>query len=179
MGTVLVTVDAFQEKKYASEITDLLLIRGVKSTYQIFDKYPGVIVFRSDEVNSIDLSKIMLSIAHVRRIVKSVVPLVWSSYGEFRSYEDIAVLIIEDFLPRIDIEMFNSKKVVVRCRFRGLKGEHRVEMIVGAYLKRLVNFRVSFEDPDYLILIEQVGELCGVYVGHPDKNILMYRPYTC
>ncbi len=177
MGLVLVTVEAFQEKRVSEEICSLLMLRNVYTNYRTFEKYPGIILLESN-LDSIVTSRIMLSIAHVRRVVKSVVPLVWVRFNKFRSYEDVIVQVIEDLLPRIDIDKLNSERVAIRCRFRGIRGEHRAEMIIGAYLRRIVNLKISLENPTYLILIEQVGELCGAYVGHPDKSILVYRPYV-
>jgi len=179
-GAVLVTTDAFREKRAASEIEDLLLARGIECEARIFQKNPGVIVVIARDISSKDLAKIMMNISHIRRMIRSLVPLLaWGSY-DVRSFEDIAVIAIEDFLPRLWRDDYSNSRIAVRCRLRGIRGESRVEKIIGYYIcERLCSTcRVDLERPHVLVLIEQVCELCGAYVGYPDKSILMYRPYV-
>jgi len=179
-GAVLVTTDAFKEKKVSSEIENILLARGVECEAKIFPQNPGVVLIVSRELSSIDLARTMLSIAHVRRIVRSVVPLLAWGFYDVRSFEDVVVIVIEDFLPRLWSDKYSASRIAVRCRFRGIRGESRAEKIIGYYIcERLCRTcKIDLESPNVLVLVEQVCELCGAYVGHPDKSILMYRPYV-
>ncbi len=179
-GAVLVTTEAFREKKVASEIENVLLARGVECEARTFPQNPGVVVVFSRGTCSIELAKIMMSIAHIRRIVRSLVPLLsWGLY-DVKRFEDIVVIVIEDFLPKLWRDNYENSRVAVRCRFRGIRGESRAEKIIGYYIcERLCrSCRIDLERPNVLVLIEQVCELCGAYVGYPDKSILMYRPYV-
>jgi len=179
-GVVLLTTEAFRERKVAEEIESLLLARGVECYARTFENAPGVVLVLSRDLSSRDLSRIMLSMAHVRRLARSVVPLLVWTTADLKGFEDVVVIVIEQFLPLLWSDTYEGSRIAVRCRFRGMRGESRAERIIGYYIcQRLCNTcRIDLERPSVLVLVEQVCELCGAYVGYPDRSILMYRPYV-
>ncbi len=179
-GLVIVTTEAFRERRAAEEIESLLLVRGVECRTRTFDKAPGVVLITSEREPSLELARKMLSIAHIRRLIKSLVPLLRWIYSEFRGFEDVAVTVIEEFLPFLWRREYRNVRIAVRCRFRGIRGESRVERIVGYYICRRLcdSCSIDLKRPDILVLIEQVRDLCGAYVGPVDRSVLLYRPYV-
>jgi len=175
MGKVLVTTDAFKEKRVANEIENILAMRGLEVTARLFEGYSGVLLVECSSMSSLDLSRTMLNIAHVRRIVRSVVPMAREYMLDNMSYEDVFVLIVEDFLPRVDLDVLRTRTFCVRCRFRGMRGESRCEKLLGYYIKRTVpEAKVDLRRPDYVLLVETVGKWCGVYFGLNDRSLLLY-----
>ncbi len=175
MGKVLITTEAFRERKVAEEIENLLAMRGIEVSTKIFERFPGVLLVESRHLDSVRLSRVMINTAHIRRIVKKVIPVLRDYMLESPSYVDVTVLILEDFLPRVDLCALRGKTFCVRCRFRGVRGETYCEKLLGYYVKRVVpEARVSLEEPEYVLLVELVGEWCGVYFGPNDRSVLLY-----
>lgn len=174
---VVVTTEAFEEKRLAEEIENLLLLKGIEAQVRIGD-FPGVLLVTSSSVDSLKLANTLINLAPVKRRARSIVPLMKWTYLDCLDYTCVFVSVIEDILPRINIDL-SGKRVCIRCRFRGFRGEHRAEMLLGEYLRRTFpNLRVSLTNPDVVLLVETVRELCGVYLGRPDSSVLLYRGIT-
>ncbi len=175
MGKVLITTGAFQERRAANEVENILAMRNIEVTTRLFEGFSGVLLVESQDMDSLELSRVLLNTAHVRRIVKSIVPILVEFELNDTSYESVFVLVLEHFLPRVCLDVLRGRTFCVRCRFRGMRGEARCERLLGYYIKRVVpDSKVNLKRPDYVLLVETVGLWCGVYFGRNDKSILLY-----
>ncbi len=177
MHIVLVTTNAFEEKRLAEEIENLLLIRGFEVQVRVGD-FPGVLLVQSRSADPLKLANVLVNLAPVRRRARSIVPLIGWTYLDCLDYTCVFVTVVEDLLPRLGAD-FSNKCVCVRCRFRGFRGEHRTEMLLGEYLRRTFsNVKVRLSNPDVVLLVEVIRELCGIYLGPPSSSVLLYRGIT-
>jgi tRNA(Ser,Leu) C12 N-acetylase TAN1 len=80
--------------------------------------------------------------------------------------------LVDQLKPRVAsmLERMNAGTFYVRCERRGHAGEvmsREVERAVADHVLALAqdqhkSLRVSFEDPDYIVCVETVGDDCGV-----------------
>ena len=172
MGKVILTTEAFKEWKVASEFKNFFLTRGLDINIIIFNKYPGFFIIECSEKDSITLAKLITNTAILIRLVKKVIPIIY----EFNvsSLNDVIKNVI-DFLKRNFEFLKNCLTYLVRCEFRGFRGEYTIEKEIGKFVKENCNIKVSTSNPECVIIIQCVENWCGLYVGKYRESYLRYR----
>ena len=172
MGKVILTTGAFKEWKVASEFKNFLLTRGLNVNTIIFNKYPGFFIIECFEKDSITLGRIITNTAILIRLVKKVIPVIYEF--NISSLNDIINHVINFLKENVEF-IKNCSTFLVRCEFRGFRGEYSVEKEIGKFIKENFGIKVSTSNPECIIIIQCVENWCGIYVGKYRESFLRYK----
>ncbi|MFX0009491.1 MAG: THUMP domain-containing protein [Candidatus Hermodarchaeota archaeon] len=162
---LLVSTSRFNEVNAKAELWFTLLICG--DSYPVISgvKYPGLITAATNIENKEVIKKIknlLVKDPNFFQFILKIIPIDYVCETNIQIIKDI----VENYYP-LYLDKTNSFKIELNRR----KNENiERDVIIESVAKNIVN-RVDLDNPDIILRIELLGNICGISFLRPDEII--------
>jgi tRNA acetyltransferase TAN1 len=169
---LLVSTSRFNEVNAKAEIWFTLLICGDKYPIILGTKYPGLITATTNIDNKdviFKIKKILEDDHDFFQFILKITPIDYVCETNVKVIKDI----VEKYYP-LHLNKGDSFRIELKRRKNEIVDR---ETVIGSVAK-VINNRVDLENPDKILRIELLGNVCGISFQNPDDKIIINNKYN-